>query len=257
MITITCQTKPPMRTLTALAGGVAAILVALLPTSAVAHWVSPGDPSNAVHLEIYASEAQIQHLTVSAHVVTHPSWLEGVTCEVSHGRLAEVIVAFGVSPDAIVGRSGELVVSIEAEDVAGRPVGKVQHHVALEVAAQAPEEQRLFEIPECCIWGADVAEQLPGRPARHVLLGNSPNPFAPLTNIRFGLTGTGGSATLRIHDVGGRTIRTISTPALGPGYHQITWNGKNDAGQFVSPGIYFYDLSSGDWSAASKMMLLR
>jgi len=257
LITITCQTKPPMRTSTALASGVAAILLALLPTSAGAYVVSPGAQSNAVHLEIYAPEAQIEDFIVSAHVVTHPSWLEGVTCEVSSGRLTEVIVAFGVMPNAIVGTSGQLVVSIEAADAAGRLMDRVQHHLALDVAAQVPDEQRLFEIPECCIWGADAAEQLSGRPARHVLLGNSPNPFAPLTNIRFGLTGTGGNATLRIHDVGGRTIRTISTPALAPGYHQITWNGKDDAGQFVSPGIYFYDLSSGDWSATSKMLLLR
>ena len=257
MITITCKTKPPKRTLGALAAGLAVILAAMLPTSADAYVVSPGTQSNTVHLEIYAPDAQAQDLIVSASVVTQPSWLEGVTCAVTHGDLTEVTVAFDVMPNATVGTSGQLVVNIEAADAAGRPVDVVQHHVALDVTAEAPAEQRLFEIPECCVWGADATEQFPGRPIRQVLLGNSPNPFKPLTNVRFGLPGTGGSATLRVHDVGGRTIRTIITPELGPGYHQITWNGKNDAGQFVSPGVYFYDLSSGDWSASSKMLLLR
>jgi hypothetical protein len=251
---ITCKIQPLLRTL---AAGV--VLAAMFPPGAFAYVVAPGTQSNKVHLEIYDPDAQAQELSVFAKVVAQPAWMEGVTCVVTHATLTEVTVAFDVMPSATVGTSGQLVVSIEASTAAGQPIDVVRHQVVLDVVAEAPGEQHSFEIPECCVWGADVdvEEYSPGRPVRHVLLGNSPNPFKPLTSVRFGLPGTGGMATLRVHDVGGRTIRTIITPMLGPGYHQITWNGKNDAGRFVSPGVYFYDLTSGDWSASSKMLLLR
>ena len=61
--------------------------------------------------------------------------------------------------------------------------------------------------------------------------------------------------TLTIYDILGRSIRTLVSETKAAGSYNVTWNGKNDQGQQLASGLYFYNLQAGEFSATKKMML--
>jgi hypothetical protein len=88
------------------------------------------------------------------------------------------------------------------------------------------------------------------------LFQNYPNPFNPLTKIRFYLPEKT-FVTIDIHDVAGRRIARLLGERRKAGYHVLTWDGRNDAGQPVGSGIYFYRIKTGKKSISRKMVILR
>ena len=94
-------------------------------------------------------------------------------------------------------------------------------------------------------------------PARLTLLQNAPNPFNPVTQIRFGLP-EAQSVSLRIYDASGRLVRTLlHERPLESGYHDLSWDGSDDRKHPVGSGIYFYKLSTEKEQLSSKMTLLK
>lgn len=96
-------------------------------------------------------------------------------------------------------------------------------------------------------------------PTETVLLSNYPNPFNPETWIPYQLSEPA-EVTLRIYAVNGRLIRTLTLGhQLAGVYHSRTraayWDGRNEVGESVASGIYFYTLSAGDFSATRKMFI--
>ena len=98
-------------------------------------------------------------------------------------------------------------------------------------------------------------------PAETALLRNYPNPFNPETWIPYHLS-EDADVSLTIYDVNGALVRTIDVG------HQIAakydtrskavyWDGRNQFGEQVASGIYFYSLSAGDFSATRKMVILK
>ena len=98
-------------------------------------------------------------------------------------------------------------------------------------------------------------------PAQTELLRNYPNPFNPETWIPYRLA-EDGYVTLSIYDLSGGVVRRLN---LG---HQIAavyesrnkaihWDGRNEVGERVASGIYFYHLSAGNYSATRKMVILK
>jgi flagellar hook assembly protein FlgD len=55
----------------------------------------------------------------------------------------------------------------------------------------------------------------------------------------------------------GQLVRTLLDEEKQPGNYQIIWDGKDQKGNEVSSGIYFYQLKSGDYKETRKMTLLR
>jgi hypothetical protein len=94
------------------------------------------------------------------------------------------------------------------------------------------------------------------RPSEFDLSQNYPNPFNPSTKIEFTLAKSGFVA-LRIYDVLGRKVKTLVSEELSSGYKSVIWDGKNDAGDEVASGVYFYQLKVGDFSQPKKMLLLK
>ncbi len=78
-------------------------------------------------------------------------------------------------------------------------------------------------------------------PQKFKLLQNYPNPFNLQTTIRYELP-VRAKITLIIYDVLGRKIRTLVKENQSAGNHAMIWDGKNDLGNQVSTGIYFYQL---------------
>ena len=101
---------------------------------------------------------------------------------------------------------------------------------------------------------SSVAENM--IPKRFALYGNAPNPFNPLTIIRFDLP-RATAARLEIHDVTGRLLRTLIDRKLEPGTRSVVWDGRDDTGHMVGSGVYFYKLEAADYRATRKMTLLK
>jgi hypothetical protein len=90
----------------------------------------------------------------------------------------------------------------------------------------------------------------------HLLAQNYPNPFNPLTTIVFSIPEPG-RVVLRILDVVGRPIRTVADRWMESRCHQVTWDGRDDAGNAVASGVYFYQLEAPGYKESKKMVLLK
>ena len=86
---------------------------------------------------------------------------------------------------------------------------------------------------------------------------NHPNPFNPKTAIAFSLPAQS-EVSLTVYDVTGRVVRSLASgEVFEAGDHSITWSGKNDRGEEVSSGIYFYRLTAGDQQQTKRMLLVK
>jgi len=100
-----------------------------------------------------------------------------------------------------------------------------------------------------------VGDQLPS--THFAVFQNQPNPFNPATVIRFEIPRDGEWVSLDIFDITGRKIRTLQQGPVAAGQHEVTWRGRDDSGQPVSSGIYFYRLQGTNFSETRKMVLLQ
>lgn len=93
-------------------------------------------------------------------------------------------------------------------------------------------------------------------PGAFSLAQNYPNPFNPETNISFSLD-KGADIRLEVFDILGRKVSTLFAGNLGAGQHEFTWRGIDESGRQSASGIYFYRLSSNEFSLTRKMTLLK
>jgi len=99
----------------------------------------------------------------------------------------------------------------------------------------------------------DVAIELP---TEFALKQNYPNPFNPSTQIQYAVP-SDANVTIAIYDLMGRKVRTLVNGNVSAGYHTAMWNATNDLGQPVAAGMYIYTISSHDYVAKRKMVLLK
>ncbi len=85
---------------------------------------------------------------------------------------------------------------------------------------------------------------------------NIPNPFNPVTTIRFDLP-EGTRLRIDIYDAGGRHIRSLAECRYEDGNWSVDWDGRDSVGRLVASGIYFYRLYSKSFTGTRKMVLLR
>ena len=100
-----------------------------------------------------------------------------------------------------------------------------------------------------------------GQPKLTQLLQNFPNPFNPETWIPYQLE-TAADVTLQIYDTSGDLVRTLDLGFKGQGFYMTRsraayWDGRNNLGEQVASGIYFYSLQTPDFSATRKMLILK
>ena len=98
-------------------------------------------------------------------------------------------------------------------------------------------------------------------PKETELLSNYPNPFNPETWIPYRLA-EDAFVTLTIYDGAGQVVRTLEIGyRIAAAYENrskaIYWDGKNELGETVASGVYFYTLTAGDYSATRKMVILK
>ena len=100
-----------------------------------------------------------------------------------------------------------------------------------------------------------------GKPKLTQLLQNFPNPFNPETWIPYQLE-TAADVTLQIYDTSGGVVRTLDLGFKGQGFYMTRstaayWDGRNNMGEQVASGVYFYSLNTPDFSATRKMLILK
>ena len=100
-----------------------------------------------------------------------------------------------------------------------------------------------------------------GTPKQTVLLQNYPNPFNPETWIPYHLS-EAALVRLSIYDTTGQRIRTLSLGFQAAGFYQSRsraayWDGRNDLGEQVSSGVYFYQLSTPSEHQIKRMVIVK
>ena len=98
-------------------------------------------------------------------------------------------------------------------------------------------------------------------PKETALLANYPNPFNPETWIPYQLA-QAGDVQIHIHAINGTLVRTLDLGHRRSGmYQQRTraayWDGRNQFGEPVASGVYFYTLTVGDFTATRKMLIAK
>ena len=102
-------------------------------------------------------------------------------------------------------------------------------------------------------------------PEKFQLFPNYPNPFNPTTTIPFHVSckGQGASCktpiptTLVIYNILGQKVRILVDEPQKPGRYEVTWDGKDEDGNQLSSGVYFYKLKTKDFVQSKKMLLIR
>ncbi|MEN8005744.1 MAG: LamG-like jellyroll fold domain-containing protein [Candidatus Krumholzibacteriota bacterium] len=84
----------------------------------------------------------------------------------------------------------------------------------------------------------------------------APNPFNPMTGIRFSLPSSG-PVELRVFDARGQLVKTLLGEVMPAGEHEVVWNGTDGRGRAVASGVYFSKLETGAGDLLQKMMLVR
>ena len=104
-----------------------------------------------------------------------------------------------------------------------------------------------------------AAPAAPLTPAETALFPNYPNPFNPETWIPYQLA-EATDVTLTIYDIKGREVRRLALGHRPAGFYRSRgraahWDGKNQIGEKVATGLYFYTLTTGEFNATGKMLI--
>ena len=127
------------------------------------------------------------------------------------------------------------------------------------------ERSETQQLPEGFSYdrGIQVLEQLARAltPEKTALLANYPNPFNPETWIPYQLAKPA-DVTISIYASDGSVVRTLALGHQAAGTytnrtHAAYWDGKNELGESVASGLYFYTLTAGEFAATRKMLILK
>jgi len=85
---------------------------------------------------------------------------------------------------------------------------------------------------------------------------NYPNPFNPITNIRYDIPEVS-DVRIDIYNLMGQRVRTLVSKAHQPGRYSVQWNATNDMGAAVASGMYIYKIHAKDFTSVKKLLLMK
>jgi hypothetical protein len=134
----------------------------------------------------------------------------------------------------------------------GFPVGDINWFPTQKAAWLAQRTAEYAQI-QTALDGAvpDAVKNINALPAEYTLHQNYPNPFNPSTTITFSLPRSA-STSLKVYDMLGREVATLVNGYTTSGTHEIQFNATN-----LASGVYFYKLTSGNFTKVNKMMLTK
>ena len=93
-------------------------------------------------------------------------------------------------------------------------------------------------------------------PNEYALESNFPNPFNPETRITFKVKERG-QARLSVSNVLGQEVRILVNQVVEAGTHEAVWDGRDDNGQILPTGTYFYTFKVNNYSASRSMQFMK
>ncbi len=145
--------------------------------------------------------------------------------------------------------------SLHASDLEGLTAADIQQMLT--------QARQLALTDPAYLRGIAVLERLLARllPKETTLLPNYPNPFNPETWIPYQLSSPS-DVMVRIYAVNGNLVRRLVLGHKATGIYQTRsraayWDGKNQIGEPVASGVYFYTLTAGDFNATRRMLILK
>jgi lysophospholipase L1-like esterase len=145
---------------------------------------------------------------------------------------------------------------VSAMDQSGNQSARSKEVSAIVPSAEEEEEDEEEESNEDGEEDEEDDEQTPELPADFNLKQNYPNPFNPATTITYQLPEKS-HVLISIYSLRGELIRRLVNRTKARGTHKVRWDSKDENGQPVSGGIYFYRISAGTFTRNMKMVVLK
>ena len=93
-------------------------------------------------------------------------------------------------------------------------------------------------------------------PEVFALHNNYPNPFNPITNIRYDVPEIS-DVNIDIFNIAGKKIKILVSSEHQPGRYKIQWNATNEQGAPVATGMYIYKIRANDFVSVKKLLLMK
>jgi hypothetical protein len=93
-------------------------------------------------------------------------------------------------------------------------------------------------------------------PKEFSLSQNYPNPFNPQTVIEYALPKES-QVSVTVYNILGQRVKVLKDEFEKEGYKRVVWDGRDDSGEEVASGIYFYRIVTKDFVTAKKMMMVK
>lgn len=149
------------------------------------------------------------------------------------------------------------------KDAIGQPVvgeASSENYSASSGFWAAPQAQQVVGVEEKLITGFNMQETR--------LFQNFPNPFTYRTSIQYAVASRQKKGknlttdyclqtTLKIFDLSGRLVRILVDGPQEPGSYKVNWDGKDNSGKRVAPGVYFYRLITSEYRSVKKLVVLK
>jgi IPT/TIG domain-containing protein/flagellar hook capping protein FlgD len=148
------------------------------------------------------------------------------------------------------GTAAAFTVESDARLRATVPIGATSGRISVTAAGGTGTSASNFNVVQPVAVGD---EDVPGE---FTLRSSFPNPFTARTSIRFELPRSG-SARLYVYDLVGRTVKKLVEGEVVSGAHEISWDGRDNAGALVSPGVYLLDLRAEGYRATRRLLRMR
>ena len=101
-------------------------------------------------------------------------------------------------------------------------------------------------------------------PSQFYLEQNYPNPFSIKDAVKGNLSteivfflNKKTDVRISIYDIRGKIVKVLTEKTESPGKHSITWTGRNEAGNYLPSGVYFYKFQAENFIQTRKMLLIR
>lgn len=172
--------------------------------------------------------------------------LDGITYEYNRWRPGEIIYS-QVRP--VTGGWGVVLITLP-EDVVEGFDGRI---VCL---SENEQGETLSWFSGDIQMGNNSGEEPDIVPANCISISNYPNPFNPETTIRYYLPESG-AVKLSIYNIKGKLVNNLINNNENEGWHEMVWNGKDQAGRATSSGVYIIKLRSGEYSISRKISQLK
>ena len=172
--------------------------------------------------------------------------------------------AADVNGDEIVNVDDFILVAAAVDSAAAAPAARAHvqsHFTKAQLQGYLIEARASGNTSHTYQRGIAVVERLLAlfAPEETALLANYPNPFNPETWIPYQLSKPA-DVTLTIYDIKGHVIRVLDLGHQRAGLYQARsraahWDGRNNIGEKVASGVYFYMFTAGDFTATRKMLI--